>query len=387
VSSDVVTLLKTGTCRIRGTQPGNATYAAAPAVTLAMSVTATSATPYVVATGDTLTLAGQPFRFHGAAIYGTSNPGAPNTPARTVVLASQAGLNSLRIVNPFVEDGTSAAAPFASGDWQRVDQILARARGAGMRVVLDLSGFRNHLVNRDIRVNDVATTCGTEHPVGVDYSTIDPYRPALEGEWQAFLDFVVGRINSVNGVRYRDDATIAVISIAGEPLAPASDDCGKPASTAGLTDFYERTLGYLASIDPNHLRSTGGLLQLDWEQLFGSSSGIDGEAIFALADNTLPALHTYPPEYEPDGTPIDYQTPIYGPLAENLGKPWFTEEFGWEQSVGDGTRAGHYEWLYDEQSTYGSDGALLWNLGFEQAGGSHDVNPSTPETWSVVQAH
>ena len=160
----------------------------------------------------------------------------------------------------------------------------------------------------------------------------------------------------MNGVRYRDDATIAVISIAGEPLPPASEECGKATSTAGLTDFYERTLGYLASIDPNHLRSTGGLIHLDWQQLYGSSSGIDGEAIFALADNTLPSLHTYPPQYASDGTPIDHQTPTYGPLAGSLNKPWFTEEFGWQQSVGDATRADYYAWLYDEQTTYGSDG-------------------------------
>ncbi|HEX7345831.1 MAG TPA: fibronectin type III domain-containing protein, partial [Candidatus Limnocylindrales bacterium] len=231
VNGDVVTLVKAGTCRIRGTQAGNATYAAAPAVTLSIAVTATAAMPFVVASADTLTLGGQPFRLHGASIYGTSNPGAPNTPAQTVALASQAGLNTLRIVNPFLEDGVSANAPFAAADWQRVDQILARARGAAIRVVLDLSGFRNHLVRRDILANDVADTCAEEHPQGVDYAAIDPYRPALQAEWEAFLDFVVGRINSVNNVRYRDDATIAVISIAGEPLPPASDDCGKATSS------------------------------------------------------------------------------------------------------------------------------------------------------------
>jgi hypothetical protein len=30
---------------------------------------------------------------------------------------------------------------------------------------------------------------------------------------------------------------------------------------------------------------------------------------------------------------------------------------------------------------------MFWNLGLEEAGGSHDVHPSTPQTWSVVQAH
>ncbi len=192
VSGDIVTLNRAGTCRIRGNQAGNAVYAAAPAVTRTITVTAATAMPFVVASGDALTVGGQPFRFHGAAIYNTSNPGAPNTPAQTIALTTQAGLNSLRIVNPFVEDGTDGGAPFATADWQRVDQLLARARGAGMRVVLDLSGFRNHLVNRDIAASPWADECEEEEPAGVDYAAIDPYRPGLEAEWEAFLDFVVG---------------------------------------------------------------------------------------------------------------------------------------------------------------------------------------------------
>ena len=81
------------------------------------------------------------------------------------------------------------------------------------------------------------------------------------------------------------------------------------------------------------------------------------QAIFALAANTLPALHTYPPQYAATATPIDYTTPDHGPLAAALDKPWFTEEFGWTQSVGDARGPGYFDWLYDEQTTYGSDGA------------------------------
>ncbi len=61
VSGDTVTLKKAGTCRIRGTQPGDAVYRAAPAVTLAITVTAATPMAFVVASGDTLTLGGQPF--------------------------------------------------------------------------------------------------------------------------------------------------------------------------------------------------------------------------------------------------------------------------------------------------------------------------------------
>ena len=303
-------------------------------------------------------------------------------------MAVSGGLNTLRLVNVFDERGLTTNAPYVEADWRRVDAIIARARGAGLRVVLDLSAFRNHLVNRDIRANGWEANClpGADRSP-VDYTAIDPYRPALAGEWHTFLDFVTNRVNTVNGVRYRNDATIAVISLAGEPQPPGSEECGKATSTAGLTNFYATTLGYLASIDANHLRSNGGLIHTDWEHLYGGSSGIDGVAIFSLAANTLPSLHTYPAQYRPDGTPIDYQSADLGPVANGLGKPWFTEEFGWTQSVGDAVRAGYFHAIYAEQAQYGSDGALFWNLGPESAGGSHDVNPSTPLTWAEVQAH
>ena len=173
-----------------------------------------------------------------------------------------------------------------------------------------------------------------------------------------------------------------MISVAGEPNGSGSEECGKAATISGLTDFYARTLDYLATLDPNHLRSTGGLLHIEWGL---PGTGIDGPAIVALAANTLPALHTYTGDYNGDGDPPDGQTPTFGPAVTALGKPWFTEEFGWKQSLGDAKRAGYYAWLYDEQTTYGSDGALFWNLGLEQGGESHDVNPSTPLTWAEVQ--
>ena len=352
VSGDTITLKKAGTCKVKGTQAGNAIYAAAPAVTISITVSTTGSLAYVVASGDELRIgspSGQLFRFLGASVYGTSNPGAPTSPSSTVAMAVSGGLNTLRLVNMFDERGLDANAPFLEADWHRVDGLIARARGSGLRVVLDLSAFRNHLVNRDIRTNGWVSNCqpGADRSP-VDYGAIDPYRASLTAQWNAFLDFVANRVNTVNGVRYKDDPTIAVISIAGEPQPPASEECGKAVSTADLTDFYARTLGYLGSIDSHHLRSTGGLIHTDWQFLYGGSSGIDGEAIYALPDNTLPAVHTYPPAYAANGVPIDYQTPIVAAVANDLDKPWFTEEFGWTQSVGDATRASYFDWLYDE---------------------------------------
>jgi len=351
------------------------------------SVLAVSPPQFVQATGTSLTLGGFPFKLRGAAIYGTSNPGGPASASQVLDWAAVAHLNTIRLVNMFDESGLDDLAPYDETNWAHVDELLDDISARGMHALLDLSAFRNHLVNRDIRANDLQATCQPDvpRPPGT-YDLIDPYRVGLASEWQTFIDFVTSRVNTVNGVAYKDDPTIAVISLAGEPQPPGSEECGKATSGPELTEFYRRTLEMLHDDDANHVRSSGGLIHLDWQQLYGHSSGIDGEAIFALADNTLPALHTYPPAYAGDGTPIDYQSPALGPYATGLGKPWFTEEFGWTQNVGDATRASRYGWLYEEQYTYGSSGALFWNLGPEVAGGSHDANPSTPITWSVIVA-
>jgi hypothetical protein len=116
-----------------------------------------------------------------------------------------------------------------------------------------------------------------------------------------------------------------------------------------------------------------------------SGQQVDGIAIFSLADNTLPSLHTYPPRTT--SLPLaDGQTPVLAPVAQDLGKPWFTEEFGFMQDDGDSFRASEFDFVYDEQTSYGSVGSLFWNLGPEVGLGTFDVNPSTPLTWARVLA-
>ena len=72
-----MTLKKAGTCKIKGVQAGDAVYAAATAVTRQFTVPPTGRCLRRGLRGPPVA-GGQPFRFLGAAIYGTSNPGAPN---------------------------------------------------------------------------------------------------------------------------------------------------------------------------------------------------------------------------------------------------------------------------------------------------------------------
>jgi hypothetical protein len=349
---------------------------------------------FVEADGTGLALSGEPWYLYGASTYHTTNRGGPNDPDQIIGMAQAGGLNTLRIGEMFDQINGVRAAPYDEADWARTDLFLDKLRKSGMRAILDLSAFRNHLVHRDVALGGWADLCKDDGSVTpaerqtVDFGSISPYRVSAYAEWDRFLAFVANRVNTVNGIPYRHDPTIAVVSIAGEPNPPDSFLCGMPVDGAELTSFFAHAMAEWKAHDPRHLLSNGGFIHLDWEELHGDAdgSGIDWQAIFSLADNDLPSLHTYVGRIDA-GVPVDYQTPKVSAFVTGLGKPWFTEEFGWRQDVGDGTRAGFYQWLYDRQAMYGSSGAAFWNLGVELAGGTFDVSPSTPLTWAAVQSN
>jgi hypothetical protein len=55
---------------------------------------------------------------------------------------------------------------------------------------------------------------------GSDVPLLDPYTVAHRADWTQFMTFVANRVNTVSGLKYRNDPTILVVSIAGEPIGP-----------------------------------------------------------------------------------------------------------------------------------------------------------------------
>lgn len=375
---------------------------------------AASGPQFVQTSGTQLMLGGQPWQLFGGSTYGTSNPGAGQSIGDEIALARSGHLNTLRIVNMFDERGIDGSAPTNEADWVRVDQLLAAMRDAGLHAVLDLSAFRNHLQNRELFLQGSARiAAGDPTPadcagksnddlarcVGVDWcdanpsSCTDPYSAADSTAWQSFLAFVATRLNSVTGVAYKNDPTIAIVSFAGEPNPPNSGEPLKP-TTQELTDFYARVFGQWKAYDSNHLVTSGGLLHIDWQALYGSDSGIDFNAIWALPNEDVLSIHDYFGRF-PATAANDTKAAIVAAAAQANDKPWITEEFGFLQQPADGattyTEADRGAWfrnVYAIQRNPGagvpSAGVAFWNLGSEVAAGSHDVNPSTPATWAAV---
>lgn len=152
-------------------------------------------------------------------------------PDRDTDAALAAGLDTIRIVD-FLD---AAGTPYDATRWARVDALIAAAETRGLRVILDLSTYRNQLRAQGK----------------------DPY-----GDWSAFLAFV--------GARYRS-APLAYYALAGEP------------ETTVPTEFYARSIAQLHAADPDTPVSCGGLLQYGWWSGW--------QAIFRAVD--VPAVHVY----------------------------------------------------------------------------------------------
>ena len=289
--------------------------------------------------GRSLCQAGSPWYLYGASVLS-----GLDDPASTSARARSAGINTLRIVNFLDERGAPAVAAFDEWHWARLDRMIADAGANGLKVILDLSTHRNMLAN----------------------AGLNPYTH----DWGPFVSFAANRRNSVTGVRYADDPTIALVAVAGEVEPINTPDNRIGVTTAQVTEFFQRTFAQWRSFDAVHPVSSGGLLHYGW------NSGIDWQAIFAAAD--VCSIHNY--------SPSDIaSTPAVAGYCAALNKPWITEEFGWEISLGDASRAAAFQTIYDLNALNGSAGVAFWNLGPQSVSPTFDVNDSTPLTLDVVR--
>jgi mannan endo-1,4-beta-mannosidase len=309
--------------------------------------------------GTALCAGGSTWSMYGATVY---NPGlVPYLSGikdrnGTVALARQAHLNTIRVTNYLNVDGKPSTAPYSRSSWRRVDVMIAAAGVAGMHVDLGLSDYRQMLWNR----------CD------------DPY----SANWSTFLSFVANRVNTVTHVAYKDDPTIAFVSLAGEPRPVGTYQyrssttgrlCTVTYSTAELTNFYASATAEWKSQGGSVLINTGGLSYLDF------SSGIDWKTIFSLPANAFCDIKTY-------GGMLAW-APTATAYCQSIGKPVVVEEFGWTQGMGDAARAQSFATMYTKLRALHVAGMAFWNLGYQLAPTSYEVNPSTPDTFATVVAN
>ena len=333
------------------------------------TATRAASTGFVTRGGMGLRLDGQPYRFVGANIWYLAWLGADadfGDRARLVreldALAAD-GVTNLRIaasaeLSP-LKNSVRPAFRDAGPDYNEtlmvgLDYALAEMGRRQMKAVLYLTNFwewsggmMTYLswVNggRYIDMNDPA------HPwPEFPDLTADFYgNERAVGLYHAYVRAVVGRTNTVTGVRYADDPAIMAWQLANEPRPGGAE----VRATANLPAFYawiNGTARLIKSLDPNHLVSTGG------EGVMGSI-GRDEVVLESQRSPDIDYLtaHIWPANWgwlDPTnmiGTDAnarrqaaDYIARHIG-FARQLGKPLVIEEFGYPR---DGN-------LYDVAST------------------------------------
>jgi hypothetical protein len=317
--------------------------------------------PYVTVCGTSLCLGGAPFHVKRATAYG-----AYDDPSAEVSAAIAAHLNTIEIVE-FETQFHTLSDTMSERTWTRVDKMVDAARTAGLHVIFNLSSYGQSL-----------------EAAGQTATTVD---------WGSYLSFIANRQNTVNHVTYKDDPTIAMFELFGE--IPQPTGTGTNGTPQEMTAFYHRTLGELATLAPNHLRSSGGFSYLDEP----NSAGIDWKTIMTDPLDQVCAVEV--------NSSQDRNTtvPMVSSYCKGLGKPWFLA--AWSACVGsnptfsgdldnystDALAAAHALDMYAVDTdtnastpapAMASIGSDFWNLGSGSAP-TCNINPSFPKTYAVVQ--
>jgi hypothetical protein len=313
------------------------------------------ASSFVTVCGTALCADGVRFDERGATAYGQYG-----NPANEVALARHADLNTLELVE-FDTRYHTLSDTESSATWDRVDAFIAAAHVGGLHVILNLSEYGQSL-----------------QAAG---------QPPVTTDWGPYLKFIANRVNTVTGVRYADDPTIAMVELWGE--IPAPNYPNPVGTTQQITDFYSRSLAEWRADAPNILVSSGGFSYIN-----DPHSGIDWKTI--MADPANAAC-----DVEVNSTAdLSVSVPGVSSYCRSLGKPWFLA--AWSSCFGasrgtwdldywssDAAMAAHARVMInvaDGVSVPAPFGDDFWNIGDTAAvTGTCDIGPQFPLTFAALQ--
>ncbi len=344
--------------------------------------------PFVTRVGSDLYLRGEKFRFAGSNNYYPIYKSPLMVRAlfdkaaaadfrvmrvwSTNVIGNADGTNSVdgadgRKEGVYMQYWDGAAPAFNDGanGLERLDFVVAEARTRNLKLILPL-------------VNNWSAFGGMDQYVrwrGGQYHD-DFYTDAtIKGWYKNWISQLLNRVNTITGVKYKDDPTIMMWELGNEPrcigsgVYPRSPSC----STQTLISWADEMSTYIKSIDRNHLVSVGdeGFLCLpdgtDWTD--NCTEGVDSYAFAALRNIDAMSVHLYPDADAWGKTPAWGTEWIakHAQKAKRLKKAVYLGEFGTrDRSVRNPV---YFEWTR-ELFFGGTDGALYWILSDVQDNGA-----------------
>ncbi len=261
-------------------------------------------------------------------------------------------------------DGDSPAYNDGPDGLQKLDYVLDSARRHGIKLIIPLTNNWNDFGGMDQYVRWAG---GQYHD---DFYT----NPVIRGWYQDWISHVLTRVNSLNGVAYKDDPTVMAWELGNEPRClsagayPRSPNC----TTNTLVAWADQITRHIKSVDRNHLVGVGdeGFFcddpaHTDWTR--NCNEGVDTLAFTRLPAVDIMSFHIYPTAWGKD-LPWTYEwIARHVREADRIGKPVLWGEFGWLDKSTRNTVFKSWVDLFDRE---GGDGWLYWILSGVQDDGS-----------------
>ena len=192
---------------------------------------------------------------------------------------------------------------------------------------------------------------------------------AGQAAYQSYLDYItfaLTRINTINGIQYRNDPTIMSWQLINEPRVYTDPWCTETVNGQILRDWVDDTALHIKTIDPNHLVGTG---QEGQGQIWGySGNGCQNGAPFTYVQQSplidYTSGHIYP---EVAGlTPAQAVATIQAWVNEShnvIGKPFLLGEWGQFSDYSAQNKLAWWNTILDAVDNSGANGSLYWNAG------------------------
>jgi hypothetical protein len=182
---------------------------------------------------------------------------------RQMLEAERHGLSVLRTWAFDLNTGDPYAFdPGANGNYneqtfQKLDYIMNSAKRHHIKVILTLSNYWNDYGG----IQQYANKVGLANKLQFFTSS------AANALFQAYVAHIVNRVNTVNGVAYKEDPTLFAWELMNEPRSDCADD---PTAAGGKTGQYcdpsgntvrhwiEDTAAFVKDLDPKHMVTAGG---------------------------------------------------------------------------------------------------------------------------------
>ncbi len=317
--------------------------------------------------------------------------------------AKRAGFNMVRVLDMTNGVGTGKDSWKSEAHWRQTDFIVATAQRLGMKVLLDLSNFRNYLYESTPKV--------------------DCYDLEIFPLWDEIVDYVTKRVNTYTGKAYGEDPVICSYAILGEPVpygGEIGDWSGGVNSSRDPKDVT-RTILHIAKRlkqnAPQALIQTGGLLHIEqsdalaidvteqdceeWKLTLEPGRYLYSDVLFNSGYIDFASIHLYPIVYKKDMDLSEYfdangkfkeekgglwnELEHFTELAVSYGKPLMVEEFGVDRNYVSNDQARAYlQYCFDRMDACGVRNAVVWNLGYGRA---FDVGPQVPELWTLFEQY